>query len=112
MAEQLTGWRRTIHRHPELGFTEQRTAELAAAALEQLGCRVRRGVGRTGLTADLGSQGPLIAIRADMDALPIHEQSGAAYTSETPGVMHACGHDAHTAMALGAAALLAKRLAV
>jgi amidohydrolase len=107
--EDLVHWRRDFHTHPELGFTETRTAELVAAELEKLGYRVRRGVGRTGVVADRGDAGgPTIAIRADMDALPIFEADDREYASLTPGVMHACGHDSHTAMALGAAALLAK----
>jgi amidohydrolase len=105
---QLVAWRRHIHQHPELGFQEAHTAAGAAAILERLGCRVRAGVGKTGLVAELGDGRPRIAIRADMDALPILEANPVDYASENPGIMHACGHDAHTAMALGVAALLAK----
>ena len=104
---QLVAWRRTFHHHPELGFQEVHTAARAAAILAELGCRVKTGVGKTGIVAELGGGKPLIAIRADMDALPILEANDASYASENPGVMHACGHDAHTAMVLGAAALLA-----
>lgn len=104
---QLVAWRRAIHRRPELGFQEIHTAAQAAAVLEALGCRVRTGVGKTGVVADLGEGKPVIAMRADMDALPILEANDAPYASENPGVMHACGHDAHTAMVLGAATLLA-----
>jgi amidohydrolase len=104
---QLVAWRRAIHRRPELGFQETHTAAQAAAVLEALGCRVRTGVGKTGVVADLGEGKPVIAMRADMDALPILEANEAPYASENPGVMHACGHDAHTAMVLGAATLLA-----
>ncbi len=105
---QLVDWRRTIHHHPELGFQEVHTAARAAAILEELGCRVRTGVGKTGVVAELGSGKPVIAIRADMDALPILEANETPYASENSGIMHACGHDAHTAMVLGAASLLRK----
>jgi amidohydrolase len=104
--DQLSAWRRDFHMHPELGFQETRTAAKVAEILEQLGCRVRRGVGRTGVVAELGSGKPMVAIRADMDALPLQENNKTSYTSQNTGVMHACGHDSHTAMALGAAALL------
>jgi amidohydrolase len=104
---QLVAWRRAIHHHPELGFQEVHTAARAAAILEELGCRVRTKVGKTGIVAELGEGNPAIAIRADMDALPILEANEVVYASENPGIMHACGHDAHTAMVLGAAALLA-----
>lgn len=107
--EDLVHWRRDFHMHPELGFKELRTSEVVAAELEKLGYRVRRGVGRTGVVADFGQDGgPTIAIRADMDALPILEVADREYASQNAGVMHACGHDAHTAMALGAAALLVR----
>jgi amidohydrolase len=105
---QIRAWRREIHRHPELGFREMVTSEKAAKVLSELGWRVRRGVGKTGVLADFGQGTPMIAIRADMDALPIQEANDTPYVSQNPGVMHACGHDAHTAMALGAAALLAR----
>lgn len=104
---QLVAWRRAIHHHPELGFQEVHTASRVAAILEGLGCRVRAGVGKTGLVAELGAGKPIIAIRADMDALPILEANEVPYASENPGIMHACGHDAHTAMVMGVAALLA-----
>ncbi|OQY22383.1 MAG: peptidase M20 [Anaerolineaceae bacterium 4572_32.2] len=106
--QKITGWRRDFHMHPELGFQETRTAARVAEELEALGCRVRTGVGRTGVVADLGSGSPIVAIRADMDALPLQENSDAPYASQIPGVMHACGHDAHTAIALGVATLLAQ----
>ena len=111
LTEDLIQWRRDFHSHPELGFTELRTAEVVARELEHLGYKVRRRVGRTGVIADLGSEaGPTIAIRADMDALPIQESDDREYASTNPGIMHACGHDSHTAMALGAAAILAKEI--
>ncbi len=108
IAEQMVRWRRDIHAHPELGFEEKRTAALVAAVLTELGYRVRTGVGRTGVVAERGAGPPIVAIRADMDALPIQEANDVPYASQSPGVMHACGHDAHTAIALGVATLLAQ----
>ncbi|HEX8992526.1 MAG TPA: M20 family metallopeptidase [Anaerolineales bacterium] len=109
MREELIEWRRDFHMHPELGFRELRTSARVADELERLGYRVRRGVGRTGVVADLGDEaGRCMAIRADMDALPILEANDVPYRSQNDGTMHACGHDSHTAMALGAAALLAQ----
>jgi len=104
---KVRAWRRDFHMHPELGFQETRTAARVAEILRGLGYRVRTGVGKTGVVADFGQGSPVIAIRADMDALPIQEANEEAYASQNPGVMHACGHDAHTAIALGAATLLA-----
>ncbi len=104
---ELTALRRDIHRHPELSFRENRTARVAADAVAAAGFSTRRGVGGTGVVADLGSGGPVVALRADMDALPIEERNDADYRSTRPGIMHACGHDAHTAMLIGAARLLA-----
>lgn len=104
--EQLITWRRDIHRHPELGFQEFRTAARVAEELEAIGYRVETGIGRTGVVAELGEGAPVVAIRADMDALPIEETNDVPYASETPGVMHACGHDCHVAIALGVATLL------
>lgn len=100
--------RRDFHRHPELGFQEVRTASIVARELSQLGLEVRRGVGKTGVVALLegGRPGPVVLLRFDMDALPITEETGADYASETPGVMHACGHDGHTAVGLTVARLL------
>jgi len=105
---KLITWRRDFHMHPELGFQETRTAGLVADTLESLGLRVRRGVGRTGVIGELGEGSPTIAIRADMDALPIQEANDIEYVSQVPGMMHACGHDAHTAILLGVATLLSK----
>jgi amidohydrolase len=105
---QLVNWRRDFHMHPELGFQEKRTASRVANALEALGYRVRTQVGRTGVLGETGAGAPVVAIRADMDALPIQEVNEVPYASQVPGAMHACGHDAHTAIALGAASLLAK----
>ena len=106
--EQLVAWRREFHMRPELGFQETRTAARVAKELESLGYQVRTGVGRTGVVADLGQGHPVVAIRADMDALPIQEANEVPYASQVPGVMHACGHDSHTAIALGVATLLAQ----
>ena len=108
ISEEIIEWRRDFHMHPEIGFELHRTSKIVADELEKMGYRVRRGVGKTGVVAEMGEGGKLIAIRADMDALPILEQNEAEYVSQTPGSMHACGHDSHTAMALGAAMLLAK----
>lgn len=108
MADQLTAWRRDIHMHPELSFQEERTANLVAGQLAALGIETQSGVGKTGVVGYLGDGGPVIAIRADMDALPIQEENDVLYASQTPGVMHACGHDAHTAILLGVATILAR----
>lgn len=104
---ELIQLRRHLHRHPELGFQEHKTAALVARTLTELGWAVRTGVARTGVVADLDNgSGPRVALRADMDALPIQEATGAEYASSVPGVMHACGHDGHTAILLGVARLL------
>jgi amidohydrolase len=107
LSSQMIAWRRDFHMHPELGFQEVRTAAKIAELLEGWGYRVRTGVGKTGVVADFGSGKPIIAIRADMDALPIQEANDVPYRSRNDGVMHACGHDAHMAIALGAAKVLA-----
>ena len=106
--EQAVSIRRDLHQHPELGFQETRTAGIVAGFLEQLGLEVRAGVARTGVVGVLRGANPgrTVLLRADMDALPITEATGADYASQTPGVMHACGHDAHTTMALIAAGAL------
>jgi len=106
-AADLVALRRDLHRHPELSFREYRTADVAARAVEALGFRVRRNVGVTGVVAEIGSGTPVVALRADMDALPIQETGESEYRSTVPGVMHACGHDAHVTMLVGAARLLA-----
>jgi amidohydrolase len=109
LREELVSLRHAIHRQPELSFQEYRTGDLVAARLAELGIAVRRGVARTGVVGDLlGGEGPAIALRADMDALPIQEQNDVSYASQVPGVMHACGHDVHVAWLLGAARLLAE----
>ena len=101
--------RRHLHQHPELSFHEFETSKLVADQLEKLNYKVKRGVGKTGVIADLGS-GPRVAIRADMDGLPIDEKSDTAYKSKTANVMHACGHDAHISCAIAAANILTKEL--
>ena len=106
MSEQLIAWRREIHMHPELGFEEKRTSRLVAAALREMGIEAEVGVAETGVVARIGAGAPAVGIRADMDALPIDEANDVPYRSRTPGLMHACGHDAHTAMLLGAAKIL------
>lgn len=104
--DALIETRRDLHRHPELAFEETRTARLVGERLAGLGLRPRAGIGRTGIAADTGS-GPRLLVRADMDGLPIIEASGVEFASETPGRMHACGHDGHVSIALA----VAKRLA-
>src|SRR5262245_4434864 len=108
ISEELIEWRRDFHMHPEIGFELHRTSKIVADELEKMGYRVKRGVGKTGVVADIGEGGRLVAIRADMDALPILELNETEYVSQNKGAMHACGHDSHTAMALGAALLLSK----
>jgi IAA-amino acid hydrolase len=105
--EQIRAWRREIHRYPELTFTEQRTAGLVNATLVSLGIPTETEVAKTGVVGHIkGGDGPTVGLRADMDALPITEINGTEFDSTRPGIMHACGHDAHTAMLLGAATIL------
>ena len=105
--EQVRAWRREIHRHPELGFNEHRTSGLVNSTLVDLGIESETEVAKTGVVGHInGGSGPLVGLRADMDALPIQEINGTDFDSTNPGVMHACGHDSHTAMVLGAATLL------
>jgi amidohydrolase len=113
LAPQLVGWRRDLHQHPELAFQETRTADLVARLLSSLDIEVRTHVGHTGVVGLLhgGRPGPTVMLRADMDGLPIQENSDAPYASQVPGVMHACGHDGHVAMLLGAATLLSRHAA-
>lgn len=113
----VIAWRHDIHQHPELGNMEFRTSDLIAQQLERFGLEVRRGVGKTGVVGVLKGnvEGPVVALRADMDALPVKEETGLPYASQAKGVfhgrevdvMHACGHDAHVAMLLGAAKIMA-----
>ncbi|OBU85762.1 M20 aminoacylase family protein [Chromobacterium subtsugae] len=108
--EQFIAIRRSIHAHPELGFEEEATSKLVAESLKAWGYRVTAGLGGTGVVGQLrcGSGARSLGIRADMDALPIHEETGLPYASKLPGKMHACGHDGHTAMLLAAARHLAE----
>jgi amidohydrolase len=112
LAADLVAWRRELHRHPELGFEEHRTAAFAAERLRALGFEVRTGLARTGVVARLAAKSasrPPVLLRADLDGLPIQEEAGREYGSEVRGAMHACGHDGHVAMLIGAASLLASR---
>ncbi|WP_293573207.1 M20 aminoacylase family protein [Phaeobacter sp.] len=113
MQDEITAWRRDIHQHPEILFDTHRTSALVAEKLEAFGCdEIATGIGRTGVVGVIkgksDTSGKVIGLRADMDALPIHEQTGLEYASKTDGAMHACGHDGHTAMLLGAAKYLAE----
>lgn len=110
---QLVDWRRDFHAHPELGFQETRTAGIVAEHLHGLGLEVSTGIGKTGVVAmvegdDSGDDAPTLLLRFDMDALPILEETGLPFASQNPGVMHACGHDGHTAIGMGVARLLVK----
>ncbi|MGV8073776.1 MAG: M20 aminoacylase family protein [Syntrophobacteraceae bacterium] len=107
---RMMEWRHHLHRHPELGFEEIESAKYISGLLQSWGYEVAAGVGKTGVVATLtrGSGKKAIGLRADMDALPVSEQTGGEYCSTVPGKMHACGHDGHTAMLLGAAAYLAE----
>jgi len=111
LEEELVARRRDFHRHPELAFNEVRTARIVAEELSSLGMEVRTGVGQTGVVGLLEGErdGPTVLIRADMDALPIHEANQTDYVSESAGAMHACGHDGHTTIGLAVAKLLAAR---
>ena len=105
--KNIIGWRRDFHQYPELGFDEHRTSKIIGEALKEMGLAPQMNVGKTGVTADLTfGEGPTIALRADMDALPMQETSGLDFSSKHDGVMHACGHDGHMAMLLGAAKVL------
>lgn len=111
--DEITAWRRDMHAHPELLFDTHRTSALVAEKLREFGCdEVVTGIGRTGVVGVIkgksDSSGKVIGLRADMDALPLHEQTGLDYASKTDGAMHACGHDGHTAMLLGAAKYLSE----
>jgi hippurate hydrolase len=106
--DEMTEWRRDIHQHPELKFEENRTADLVAAKLEEFGIEIHRGLAKTGVVGTIrNGDGPSIGLRADMDALPLEEKNTFKHASSNPGKMHACGHDGHTAMLLGAAKHLA-----
>ena len=113
LSDDMAAWRHDFHEHPELLYDVHRTAGIVADKLREFGCdEVVRGIGRTGVVGVIRGRkctsGKTIGLRADMDALPITETSGVSYASKTPGLMHACGHDGHTAMLLGAAKYLAE----
>src|ERR1700760_1878929 len=113
LTDDMAAWRHDFHEHPELLYEVHRTAGIVADKLRAFGCdEVVTGIGRTGVVGVIrgrnGGAGKVIGLRADMDALPILETSGVAFASKTPGVMHACGHDGHTTMLLGAAKHLAE----
>ena len=108
MADQIVRWRRHVHQHPELSFEEVETARFVAETLQSFGIAVETGVGKTGVVGHLGQGSPCIALRADMDALPVTEDTGLPFASQNEGVMHACGHDTHVACLLGAARLLSE----
>lgn len=109
LSPSLIAFRRELHQYPELSLKESETAGRVARELERIGLTYRAGAGGHGIVAEIegSADGPIIALRADMDALPIQEESGLAFASRRPGIMHACGHDAHTAMLIGAGELLA-----
>ncbi|WP_226780842.1 M20 aminoacylase family protein [Oceaniglobus trochenteri] len=110
-AQDMKTWRQWLHRNPELGFDLPKTAGFVAEKLRAFGVdEIHEGIAQSGIVAIIEGQGagPTIGLRADMDALPIHEETGAEHASQTPGVMHACGHDGHTTMLLGAARYLAE----
>jgi len=109
LEKDMTRWRRDLHAHPELGFKEERTSEVVAEKLESFGIPITRGLATTGIVGTLsrGSSKRAIALRADMDALPLQEKNSFAHKSKHDGKMHACGHDGHTAMLLGAAKYIA-----
>ncbi len=113
MLPEITQWRRDLHEHPEILFETHRTSGIVADKLKEFGCdEIVTGIGRTGVVGVIkgkqNNSGKVIGLRADMDALPIHEETGLEYASKTPDAMHACGHDGHTAMLLGAAKYLAE----
>jgi amidohydrolase len=105
---RMQEYRRDFHKYPELGFQEYRTSSKVVDVLKSFGCRVRQNVGKTGVVGELGQGSPIVALRADMDALPLQEDNQTDYVSQNPGIMHACGHDAHTAILLGVAEILSK----
>jgi amidohydrolase len=109
LLDKMTTWRRALHAHPETAFEEVSTARLVASVLRDYGFEVTEGVGRTGVVGTLRrGSGPALGLRADMDALPMAEHNAFEHRSQNTGKMHACGHDGHTAMLLGAAASLSR----
>src|SRR3954454_7347417 len=112
--DELIADRRHLHAHPELGFEEHETAAYVAERLRSLGIETRTGVGKTGVVGVIrggGGSGKTVMLRADMDALPVQEESNKPYKSQNAGVMHACGHDGHTAILLAVARILSERKA-
>ena len=108
--QQMVRIRREIHMHPELGYQEENTAAIITEELKRLGIKSTTGIGKTGVVGQINDADPVVALRADMDALAIQEKTGLEFASRTDGVMHACGHDGHVAMLLGAASLLKENL--
>ena len=108
--QQMVRIRREIHMRPELGYQEKNTATIINEELKRLGIKSTTGIGETGVVGQINDAGPVVALRADMDALAIQEETGLEFASKTDGVMHACGHDGHVAMLLGAASLLKETL--
>ena len=110
LSRDIGEWRRDLHQHPELAYEEHRTADFVAAKLADFGLEVHRGLAKTGVVGTLraGDSSRRIGLRADMDALPMQEKNTFAHSSKVPNIMHACGHDGHTAMLLGAAAMLSQ----
>lgn len=113
IAADLVAWRRDFHQHPEIGFHEFRTAGIVAEHLRALGIETATGVGKTGVVGVIegAGPGPIVLVRVDMDALPVTEETGLPFASQTPGMMHACGHDGHTAIGMGLARLLVETAA-
>ena len=108
--DSIINWRRDFHEYPELAFKEYRTGDIIFEELRSMGLNPKKNIGKTGIIADLKfGEGPAIALRADMDALPIKETSNLDFSSKNEGVMHACGHDGHMAMLLGAAKVLSEK---
>ncbi|MBT4014326.1 MAG: amidohydrolase, partial [Deltaproteobacteria bacterium] len=106
--DEMTAWRRDIHQHPELAYEEKWTSDFVATKLEEFGIEIHRGLAKTGVVGTIkNGEGPAIGLRADLDALPLQEKNTFSHASSNPGKMHACGHDGHTAMLLGAAKYLA-----
>ncbi len=107
LSGELIEIRRQIHQRPELGFKEEKTSQLICQKLKDLGIRFRAGLGKTGVAGIIEGtgEGKTVGLRADMDAIPVQEETNIPYVSQNPGVMHACGHDAHVACLLGASAL-------
>lgn len=109
LMQKIIPIRRSLHQHPELEFCETKTARTICSVLDEWGVPYRQGIAKTGIVAELGQKGPVILLRADMDALPVTEETGLSFASQIPGVMHACGHDIHMSCLLGCIMLFCKR---